>query len=274
MEKIPVFRTYSPSTDKNSERLKETIAFFAETSDIAIKSGINTESAINATLEKLGKLTNASRCCVFLDEKDGAYFRNSYGWVNPNTGAPMFTWGLFDYEYDLPSLKAILESNAPFFGHTDDLPNDMQALFSKYRVRTILLTPLFRDGNRIGFMGIDFCDAICPHIAEYIPVIHHAGSLVSIVLERKQHQIVLAKLNQIRHVVIDAETTINEHGPDDAGQPATQRAVTLQDAERRIIIETLEMYNGNKLKAAKHLGLTWPSLDRRCKKMGIDVRKH
>jgi transcriptional regulator with GAF, ATPase, and Fis domain len=50
--------------------------------------------------------------------------------------------------------------------------------------------------------------------------------------------------------------------------------MTLLDTERSLIIETLALYNGNKLKAAKHLGLTWPSLDRRCKKLGIEVRKH
>ena len=43
--------------------------------------------------------------------------------------------------------------------------------------------------------------------------------------------------------------------------------------ERSTILDALELYQGNRMQAARHLGLTWNALNRRCKKLGIDVKK-
>ena len=43
----------------------------------------------------------------------------------------------------------------------------------------------------------------------------------------------------------------------------------LEEGERRLIVEALNLYNGNKTRAAAHLGIKWAALDRRCRKLGI-----
>ena len=48
---------------------------------------------------------------------------------------------------------------------------------------------------------------------------------------------------------------------------------SLLDVERRTILDALELHQGNRMQTARHLGLKWAALNRRCKKLGIDVKK-
>ena len=68
----------------------------------------------------------------------------------------------------------------------------------------------------------------------------------------------------ISPVLIVHEIAKKSEVPDDA--------LSLLEAERRLIVETLSRYNGNKTHAAQHLGIKWAALDRRCKKLGIAVK--
>ncbi len=257
----------SPDFHKNS------LKSLSEIPGIIVRSGVNTDFAIDEILAKIGILLGASRAYIMQDEKDGCYLRNTHEWVDQNIGPAMFSWPLYDYEYDLPSLKNILESEPVFFSAVRDLPPDMNQVLSKQGVKSLLLAPLYRDGVRIGLVGLDFCDAERQYLEEFASIITFLTGLISIALERKQYQVIRNKLNKIRLAIADVEPILTDEEAEEVPQSRPSRPVTLVDAERRIIIETLELYNGNKLKTAKHLGLTWPSLDRRCKKMGIEVRK-
>lgn len=253
--------------------LKSIIEVLGGIPGLIADSGMNSDSAIDESLARMGMLLSASRTYVMLDEKDGCYLRNTHEWVNQSFGPAMFSWPLYDYEYDVPSLKGILEENKVFFGNTRDLPKDISNVLTKQGVKAILLAPLFRDGRRIGLIGCDFCDTEREYKEEYGQILRFLTGLMSIALERKQYQLIRNKLSKIRQTMSDVEPILGAPELDETPTSRPNRPVTLLDAERRIIIETLEYYNGNKLKTAKHLGLTWPSLDRRCKKMGIEVRK-
>lgn len=234
----------------------------------------NMDYAIDEVLSKVGALLAASRVYVMLNEKDGKYLRNTHEWVNQKIGPVMFSWPLYDYEYDLPSLKQIISEQDFYFAHTHSMPQDLSRVLGKQGVRSIMVAPIERDGSQLGLVGADFCERECEPHSEFPHLFRALSGLISLALERKHYQTMRAKLSAIRTCVDDIEPLLAGHGNDENEQ-ATRPAkpTTLLDAERRIIIETLELYNGNKLKTAKHLGLTWPSLDRRCKKLGIEARR-
>lgn len=241
---------------------------------LVLEAGRNFDFAIDEALARAGNLLSASRIYVMLDEKDGRYLRNTHEWVNHRVGPAMFSWPLYDYEYDIPSMKTMLEENGFFTGHAKDMPEDLRGVFQKQNVKSIIIAAIVRDGVRIGLVGADFCETECDASPEQGVVIQFLAGMVALALERKQHQVLRGKLAAIRNTIADIEPLLETFEQDAASTMVRPtKPMTLLDAERRIIIETLELYNGNKLKSAKHLGLTWPSLDRRCKKLGIEVRR-
>lgn len=253
---------------------EKALQVLGEFPEMIISSRMNSDYVIDEALLRIGTLYDASRVYVILDEKDGKYLRNTHEWVNSRIGPAMFSWPLYDYEYDIPSLKKIINENDVYFGNTSELPADLNTVLTKQGVLSFILASLIRDGTRIGLVGMDFCEStkeITPLQAE---VLRYFARMISITLERKQLQIMRTKLMNIRECIQTIEPFIALNAADESDatlNPA--KPTTLLDAERRIITETLELYNGNKLKTAKHLGLTWPSLDRRCKKLGIEARK-
>ena len=253
---------------------EKALSVIGELPVLIVGSGKSPDHAIDESLSRIGKLVSASRVYVMLDEKDGKYLRNTHEWVCEKIGPAVFSWPLYDYEYDVPSLKKIMASHEVFFSHTRDLPKDMATLLAKQGVKTFIVAPIMKDNVRIGLVGMDFCDDECEVAPEYSSILSYLSGLIALALERKHYHMMRGKLRSVRDTVGELEPLLDGLTPDDS-VPAVRpsRPTTLLDAERRIIIETLEMYNGNRLKTAKHLGLTWPSLDRRCKKLDIEVRR-
>lgn len=273
MKKEAIPRNQATLLPADPEMLRNAIQLMSDISPLVAASGGNSDFAIDEALAMVGRIFSASRVYVMLDEKDGRYLRNTHEWVDERIGPSMFSWPLYDYEYDLPSLKALLDDRDSLFAHTRDLPLDLQTVLSRQKVASVLLVPLLRDGFRIGLVGIDYCQGECEFGEAHLIVLRFLAAQVSLALERKQFQSMRSKLASIRALIVDVDPLLVGHKVEEPQEARPSKPVTLLDAERRIIIETLEQYNGNKLKTAKHLGLTWPSLDRRCKKLGIEVKR-
>lgn len=259
---------YSPHTFDLTSRTVHTLF---EIPSIIISSGKAPDAVIHECLAVIGSILGATRAFVMVNEKDDRYLRNTHEWVNEKIGAPTSSWQLYDYEYDIPSLKGILAENSVVIAQVDQLPPDMQLVLQKQGVKTVIWSAMIRNGSIIGLVGVDFCDGSREFPPEYTSVLKYIAAAINLTLERKEMQAMRNKLTAIQDIIIHAAPLpIRTSGAagDQGGKP-----MTLLDAERRIIIETLELYKGNKLKTARHLGLTWPSLDRRCKKLGIESKK-
>ncbi len=252
----------------------DALGLLGQLPSLLVNANGNVDACIDDMLARVGTLLAGSRAFVMLDEKDGKYLRNTHDWVDPSSDAVLFSWPLYDYEYDIPSLKRILESGDCYFGLTQEMPEDLERILTKQGVKSMLVAPVRRDGNRIGMTGVAFRNgAFRPTPACRAVVVALAG-LVGLALEKKGYGLLRGRLAVIQKCVAEVAPYLTEvDGEDDHADARSTKPTTLLDAERRIIIETLELYNGNKLKTAKHLGLTWPSLDRRCKKLGIEVRR-
>ncbi len=273
-------REDTPEDDKDlaeerTDFTDQALILLSELPGVIVSSGTNLDYAIDECLSRIGLLFSASRVFVMVDEKDGKYLRTIHEWVNRENGFGTFSGPLYDYEYDIPSLKPILDKHTTFFATVNDVPDDLKKVMIKLDVSAFVISSVFRDGKKIGLVGMAFREEACIFCEEYSILVNGLAGLVSLVLDRKQYHVMRSKLGTIK-TCIDQLGPFIEEGPigDEDGTAVRQRkATTLLDAERHLILETLELYNGNKLKAAKHLGLTWPSLDRRCKKLGIEVKR-
>ena len=258
-------------TMHETDSSKGLIQLTTEIASLFTTSENSCDFVIEDALAMFGKYFSASRVYVMLDERDARYLRNTHEWVNSTSVGVMHSWPLYDCEHDIPSLKYILDTQKYLFGNVSDLPEDIQKVLSKQKVKTNFMVPLMRDGGRIGVLGMDFCDNEHAWNNEVKYAFHFLAVLISLALERKQFNILRGKLGGIMGLLEDVEPLLAKHKRET--ETRISKPLTLQESERRIIIETLEQYNGNKLKTAKHLGLTWPSLDRRCKKLGIEVKR-
>ena len=232
------------------------------------------DTGINAALAEIGALLKVSRAYVMLDEEDGRYLRNTHEWVDGTSGPAMFSWPLHEYEKDLPSLKLLMADKDFFMAHTRDVPPDLHRVLSMQAVSSVLLVPLLREGSWIGLTGFDSCGRERIWQEEETAVLRHFARLLVLYFERREYADARYALEAIRG-------TLREHFPErTTGRGISARnaeplpevpagTLSLQDSERRLIVDALELHGGNKSRAAKHLGLTWASLDRRCRKLGI-----
>ncbi|MCC8164873.1 MAG: helix-turn-helix domain-containing protein [Planctomycetes bacterium] len=169
----------------------------------------------------------------------------------------MYSWPLYDFEFDIPSMKNLIANYDIYYGHTSAMPLDLSQVFTKQGVRTFIMSPVYRDNAKVGLVGADFCERERDDCEIIAPIFRHLAGLVAMALEKKQHQLLLSKVSALRSIIHEIEPMLRGHELEEFNQAAkATKPITLLDAERRIIIETLELYKGNKLKTAKHLGLT------------------
>ncbi len=260
--------------EERTDFTDQALILLSELPGVIVSSAMNLDYAIDECLSRVGQVFLASRVFVMIEEKDGKYLRTTHEWVNRESGAGTFSGPLYDYEYDIPSLKPILDKHSTFFATARDVPDDLAKIMTKLAVSAFIISPVFRDREKIGLVGMAFREEECTFCEEYSILVTGLAGLVSLVLERKQYYAMRSKLGAIKSYIDQLGPFVDDTAGDEDGTAVRQRKVTtLLDAERHLILETLELYNGNKLKAAKHLGLTWPSLDRRCKKLGIEVKR-
>ena len=239
------------------------------------------DAGINAALAEIGALLGVSRAYVMLDEHDGRYLRNTHEWVDGKIGPAMFSWPLHSYERDLPSLKPLMAGKDFFAAHTVELPSDLKRVMSMQSVDSLLLIPLLRGGIWIGLVGFDSCGVQRIWREEEIIILKHLAQWVGFFLERLKYAEAFHTVNAMRELLGEGISSVSSdpsNSPvlivrDVAKKTEVQDdAISLLEAERRLIVETLTRYNGNKTHAAQHLGIKWAALDRRCKKLGIEVK--
>ena len=230
-----------------------------------------TDKAINAALAATGELLAVSRVYVMLDEKGGRYLRNTHEWVSSDIGPAMASWPLHDYEQDIPSLKPLMAGKDFTAAHTRDMPPDLLRALSMQGVDSVLFAPLVRNEAWVGLVGFDSCGRERLWRDEEVLVLRHLAGIVAAALERRDYLTTHSKLMRIQEVIAEGDMP-SEHKQKEIPE-VPESSESLQAVERRMIVETLALYNGNRMRAAKHLGLKWASLDRRCKKLGIAVKK-
>lgn len=228
------------------------------------------DANINAALAATGEFLAVSRVYAMLDEEGGRFLRNTHEWVSRNIGAAMSSWPLHEHKKDIPSLKPLMKGRAFLAAHTRELPPDLRGTLSEQAVDSVLLAPMNRDGEWIGLVGFDSCGVERDWRAEDADILRHLAGLIALALERKEYLAMRSRLERVRAVLGEEETAPM---PTAAHIAIPDGGPSLVEAERRLIVDTLARHHGNRGAAARQLGIAWAALDRRCKKLGIDVKR-
>lgn len=228
------------------------------------------DAAVSSSLAMVGGLLSASRVYVMMNEVGGKRYRSTHEWMDGVTAPVLDMRAVYEYEADTPSLPAMLSDRQVVTKRTREAPADLQDFLAGRGAKSVAWTPLRRDGVRIGFVGAECCADERDWGDEERSVLRLFADLLVLAMDRLE-------MLSLRSNIRDALTALGEGealaARPEGGLPAIDGPMTLREAERRLIVQTLESHNGNKLRAAKQLGLTWPALDRRCKKLGIDVKR-
>ncbi|MCC8116016.1 MAG: hypothetical protein LIP18_02500, partial [Planctomycetes bacterium] len=180
------------SVPEHADFTSRALQVLGELPQIIFSSGKDADYAIDQSFARVGTLINASRVYLLLEEKDGRYLRNTHEWVNENVGPVMYSWPLYDFEFDIPSMKHLIANYDLYYGHISSLPLDLSQVFSKQGVRTFIMAPVYRDDAKVGLVGADFCEREREDCETIAPVMRHLAGLVAMALEKKQHQHLLS----------------------------------------------------------------------------------
>ncbi len=262
-----------PQTFANEDLLRQSVQHMAELPALLFTGRGETYRRMQQALARVGGFLGASRAYVMCDEDNGRFLRVSYEWINGEVKEALPSWPLHDYQKDIPSLKPLLLDKPYFAAHTHQLAPDLHKVLTKQSVSSVLLVPLVRDGLWSGLVGVDSCGMEKEWSGVEVDMLRHFSGLVGQVLDREDYLAVRRRLSNVRFALNDEcpDLASRVAGSSEATPTEEKTPMTLKEAERRLIVETLARNHGNRGAAARELGIAWAALDRRCKKLRINL---
>ncbi|MBN2725396.1 MAG: PAS domain S-box protein [Deltaproteobacteria bacterium] len=108
-------------------------------------------------LALVGNHLNLSRVYVFEDDEGGETTSNTFEWCNTDIEPQMETLQNVPYEL-IPSYRKILHEHGYIYSkNIDELPVDLRNILEPQGIKSILIFPLVRNGQIVGFTGFDEC---------------------------------------------------------------------------------------------------------------------
>jgi PAS domain S-box-containing protein len=174
---------------RRRDAILETVRFAAER---FLSEAASWEESIEDVLEQLGQATGASRVYIFenhLGEDGEVWGTQRYEWVAPEVST----------QIDNPLLKALPYRNAGFgrwemelgrgdlvHGHTRDFPESEQPELRAEDILSIVVVPIFVEGEWWGFVGFDECFTEREWSAAEMDALKAAASTLGAAVRRKQ----------------------------------------------------------------------------------------
>lgn len=112
---------------------------------------------LNCNYNSLGELLKVSRLFLFENKRSSNYYNLKYRWLNNNvqekTG--MHNFSIFNIN-DYPEIQNQFKEQGYFYeNRSNNLSESLTQLFDEIKIKTLLLLPLYLDGNLFGFIGLD-----------------------------------------------------------------------------------------------------------------------
>jgi PAS domain S-box-containing protein len=144
-------------------------------------------------LRMLGEHTGVSRVYIFEDSDQGTITNNTYEWCNKGIEPQISMLQGISYEM-IPSWRKILiEEGRVFSRNILELPEDLLAVLEPQGIKSILIFPLYAEGNFIGFIGFDECTRNKDWRSDELDLLKLISNILSNALDRR---IMLAKITE------------------------------------------------------------------------------
>lgn len=142
------------------------------------------DERISTALERLGRGAGVSRAYVFLDRPGGAVTDNTHEWCA--VGVPSQRENLQGIPYDaIPSWRKLLSQDGMILApKVFNLPPDIRAVLDPQGIRSLLVLPLHRGADLVGFIGFDQCDRDRLWDVAELAILRTAFGVLSTVIER------------------------------------------------------------------------------------------
>ncbi|NMC52734.1 MAG: diguanylate cyclase [Chloroflexi bacterium] len=182
-----------------------------------LKSG-DWHTDIEEVLSTVGQLTRAGRVYVFenyLDPTRGFLARWKYEWTEPASSARVDEPLLQNYSFqenELSHWATLLSQNHPVRSHTRDLAEVPRKRFAEHGVFSVLIVPIFVNGQWWGGIGLDECEGERVWNASEVHILRIAANLLGAVIERQESDRLVKNLLQQERHLREVFQTLSEVG--------------------------------------------------------------
>ncbi|MBP1908652.1 response regulator [Methanolobus bombayensis] len=145
--------------------------------------------AIDMSLMEIGTLCGASRSYLFFISEDGASMSNTHEWCSEGVETQK------DELQELPSdmfpwwMSKLKNDEIINITDTSSLPPEASAekeILEMQDIRSVLVLPVFTEGNLIGFVGLDEVEGTRAWNSDDFDTLHMFSTLMAIVLKRRK----------------------------------------------------------------------------------------
>jgi PAS domain S-box-containing protein len=142
----------------------------------------------NEALRLLGEHLAVSRVYIFEDNADGTATSNTYEWCNVGVSPQQEELQNIPYEL-IPSWKPMLVGQGKVFStNIKELPEDIVAVLEPQGIRSILVFPLYVQGEFFGFIGFDECALNRSWEADDVELLRTISNIISNTFDRIRYQ--------------------------------------------------------------------------------------
>jgi PAS domain S-box-containing protein len=173
---------------RRRDAILEAVGFAAER---FLGSAASWEESIDAVLEHLGVATEASRVYIFENHvgEDGMLSATQrYEWVAPGVSAQIDNPGLRAIPYRAAGFvrwEKVLRRGELVYGHTRDFPESEQPELRGEDILSIVIVPIFVEGQWWGFVGFDESYTEREWFAAEMDALKAAASTLGAALQRQ-----------------------------------------------------------------------------------------
>jgi len=262
--KGPLFFQESKVTTLKQIAQHETILGMIENLDQWLLKSGDWHTGIEEVLSTIGQVTHAGRVYVFenyLDPNRGLLARWKHKWMAPAYSARIdepLLQGFSFQENGLSHWATLLSQNHPVNTHTRDLAELPRKRFAEQSVSSVLIVPIFVNGQWWGGIGLDECESERVWNASEVHILRIAANLLGAVIERQESDGLVKNLLQQERHLREVFQTLSEVG---ASILATHELEPLLDMlleQMRRVIEydsaSIMLRHGDKVRISRSAG--------------------
>ncbi|HKK43157.1 MAG TPA: PAS domain S-box protein, partial [Bacteroidales bacterium] len=175
------------SKKQNELMLQQNLKQQVILSEIALE--LNTmddfDTRINTVVNRIGTHTDVSRVYIFENSEDGNTTTNAFEWCNKDIKPQKDILQNIPFEV-IPSWKQLLIDDGVLYSENiSNLPDDIRAILEPQSIKSLVVYPLFVQGNFFGFIGFDECSKSRTWSRTELELLRTVSGIISNAYERK-----------------------------------------------------------------------------------------
>lgn len=172
----------------------------------------NFDHRLNNTIARIGHFTGVSRVYIFEDNTDGTETTNTYEWCNAGVESQKDMLAGISYEDVIPSWKPTLINLGKVYSENiKELPAHLFAILEPQEIKSIVVYPLYVQGNFFGFIGFDECVRYKQWSKSELELLRTISGIIANAYERKLSELSLKESEAKNRAILESIPDILFH---------------------------------------------------------------